>query len=207
MTISIRLASESDEASVSRICLLTASAGSSAEDQHNHGEFPGLVYAVPYLKLPTTFGFVLIDDDTFRVVGYILGSSDTRAYERAAEAIWWPALRAKYPVEGPEKINGTEADIRHMDLFRKMHTAVEEQIVFSPAHIHIDILPEYQRQGWGRKLIGRAVVYLRNLDIDGLWVGLDPKNKKAKLFYRKLGFEDIQRSGTNMGLQFDNWKD
>lgn len=207
MTVSIRRASESDESSVSRICLLTAAAGSSAEDQHDHGELPGLVYAVPYVKLATTFGFVLVDDDNSRVVGYVLGSSDTRAYERVAEETWWPTLRAKYPVEGPDKISGKEADVLYMNLFKNMHTAGEEQVAFSPAHIHIDILPEYQRQGWGKKLIGKAVEYLRSVGVDGLWVGLDPKNEKAKLFYRRIGFEDIVGPGASMGLRFDNWKD
>lgn len=207
MTITIRRATESDEPSVSRICLLTGAAGSSAEDQYDHGELIGLIYAVPYVKLPTTFGFVLVDDATSQVVGYVLGSSDTRAFERAAGATCWPALQAKYPTEGPDKISGTEADVRLMNLFKNMHTATEEQIAFSPAHIHIDILPEYQRQGWGKRLIGKAVEYLRSLNVDGLWVGLDPTNEKAKLFYRRIGFVDIPGPGANMGLRFDSWKD
>jgi len=87
-----------------------------------------------------------------------------------------------------------------------MHTTPEECIAFSPAHLHIDILPEYQRRGWGKKLIGRAAEYLRGEKVDGVWVGIDPKNENAKKFYRKLGFEDIEAPGANMGLRFNNWK-
>jgi len=94
----------------------------------------------------------------------------------------------------------------YMKLFQKMHVALEESIAFSPAHLHIDILPEYQRQGWGKKLIGSVVEYLRGERVEGVWVGLDPKNANAKRFYSKLGFEDIEAPGVNMGLRFDNWK-
>jgi ribosomal protein S18 acetylase RimI-like enzyme len=193
---------ESDAPSLSRICLLTAASGSSAENLHDHGELPGLVYALPYVKLPTTFGFVMLDDETSEVVGYVLGSSDTRTFEREAEVNWWPALRVKYPLD---RVTGQEADENYVKLLHNMHTAPEESIVFSPAHLHIDILPTYQRQGWGRKLIGSVVEHLRE-EVDCVWVGMDPKNQSAKNFYRKLGFEDIEAPGTYMGLCFDNWK-
>ena len=126
------------ESSVSHICLLTAAAGYSAEDRHEYGEFTGLVYSV----LP-------------------------RKYERVAEETWWPALRTKCPVEGPEKISEKEADFRYISLFKNIYTAVEEHIAFSPPYIHTDILRGYRRQGWGKKLIEKAAECLH---IDGLWV-------------------------------------
>ena len=110
-------------------------------------------------------------------------------------------MRAKCPVEGPEKISEKEADFRYISLFKNMHTAVEEHIAFSPPHIHTDILRGYQRQGWGKKLIEKTAkcMYAHR------WL-MGPKNEKANLFYRRLGFENIQGSGTNTGLQFDDWK-
>jgi len=206
MTVFLRQALESDAPSLSHICLLTASAGSSAEALHDHGELPGLVYAVPYVKLATTFGFVMVNDETSEVVGYVLGSYDTRVYERDAEEHWWPALRAKYPIDGPGKVSGKEADETYIKLLQKMHTAPEQSIAFSPAHIHIDILPQYQRQGWGKILIACVVEYLKGKDVDSIWVGMDPKNENAMRFYRKLGFEDIEAPGAYMGLRFINWK-
>lgn len=205
MPIVIRPADESDAPSLSRICLLTGAAGLSAEHLHDHGELLGLVYAVPYVKLANTFGFVMVNDATAEVVGYVLGTTDTRAFEREAEETWWPPLAAKYPVS--DNAGAKAADVRYMKLFQKMHTTPEGCIAFSPAHLHIDILPEYQRQGWGKVLIGRAVEFLRAQGIDGLWVGLDPKNENGKKFYARLGFKDIECPGANMGLRFENWKD
>jgi len=207
MTISIRRALESDEPDLSHICLLTGAAGASAESLHDHGELIGLIYAIPYVKLPTTFGFVIVNDETSKVVGYVLGSFDTRAFEREAEKGWWPSLRVKYPLEGLGKISGTEADERCMKQFQEMPIAPAGCIAFSPAHLHIDILPEYQRQGWGKLLISRAMNYLKEENVEGVWVGLDPKNENARRFYQRLGFEDINDApALNMGLRFDNWR-
>ena len=36
---------------------------------------------------------------------------------------------------------------------------------------------------------------------------MGPKNEKAKLFYRRLGFEDIQGSGNNMAYNLMIGKD
>lgn len=96
-------------------------------------------------------------------------------------------MRVKYPLERLRKISGTEADERYTRLFQEMPIAPAAPacIAFSPAHLHIDILPEYQRQGLGKLLISRA------MNMKGVWVGLDPKNANARGFYQRLGFEDI----------------
>lgn len=199
MPVILRRATELDESSLSQICLFTANAGTSAEHLHDHGELPGLVYAIPYVKLPTTFGYVMVDDSTNEVVGYTLASTDTRTYEREAAEHWWPVLQATYPLT----LGGKPADQRYLKLLRDMHTAPDANIAFSPAHLHIDILPEYQRQGWGRRLIDRVAEHLKEEGIDGVWVGLDPKNENAKRFYEKLGFVPIEGAPDgNMGLRF-----
>lgn len=208
MPISIRQATESDAPALSRICLLTGAAGVSAEPLHKHGELPGLIFAVPYVKLKDahTFGFVLEDDASGEVGGYVLGTSDTRAFEKAAHEQWWPDLQAKYPVEKIQA-DGTDEDVRFAKLFCNMWTTPEQSIAFSPAHLHIDILPAFQRLGWGKKLIGKVVDELKSKGVQRLWVGLDPKNESAKVFYGKIGFKPIDSPGTNLGLSFDDWDD
>ncbi|KAJ3500993.1 hypothetical protein NLJ89_g9541 [Agrocybe chaxingu] len=204
MPVKIRRATESDEAALSRICLLTADAGVSAEPLHDFGELPGLVYAVPYVKLPTTWGFVLEDDVTSQVVGYILGSTDTRAYERYAAEHWWPPLAEKYPPETMVK----PGDQNYSKLLRNMHIAPDANVAYSPAHLHIDILEAYQQQGWGRKLIAAAVEFLRGEGINGVWLGLDPRNEGARKFYTRLGFGLVEGAPDNnqMGLKFADFK-
>ncbi|KAG5648938.1 hypothetical protein DXG03_000287 [Asterophora parasitica] len=202
MSPSIRKATEADEAALSRICLLTADAGVSAESLHDYPELPGLTYSVPYVKLPTTWAFVLVDGDA--VIGYIVGSKDTRAYEKYAED-WWLGLAAKYPVSLASK----PADEQYMKKFTNMHTASDALINFAAAHLHINILDGYQGQGWGKRLITTAIEYLKGEEVEGkgIWLGLDPRNLKAKAFYERLGFRAIEGAAENeLGVRFADYR-
>lgn len=202
-----RIVIQADEAALSKICLLTCDAGKSGQVLHDYPELPGLVYAVPYVKLPHTWGFVMERDDTKEVVGYILGATDTPAFEKAAGETWWPSLAPKYPVEGEHKIVGKPADRHYAKLISKGDRIEQECIDFSPAHLHINVLEDYQRQGWGRKLIGRAVEHLRDeVGLDGVFLGMDMRNTDAKKFYERLGFRRWSGAPEHfVGLKFVDW--
>ncbi|EIM88409.1 uncharacterized protein STEHIDRAFT_130337 [Stereum hirsutum FP-91666 SS1] len=218
MPLLIRPATPSDAPSLSSICLLTGSAGSSAEAMHAYGELPGLVYALPYVNVGEwAWGFVLVDTgDEKRVVGYILGASDTRKFEEEAEKTWYPPLRLRYPLSPSPSSSSPpsslperkEADTRYIKLLHSPESAPEACVKFSPAHMHIDLLPEVQRKGWGKRLVGFAVGWLRGLGkLEGVWLGLDPKNEGARRFYERLGFEGIEGApGNCMGLKFESWR-
>lgn len=105
-SVNIRVVRPTDSSILSRICLLTGAAGSSAESLHAIPDLLGLIFTSPYIQLETTFGFVLTDADLplthaegqqNRVVGYILGTTDSKKFEQIAEREWWPTLRQKYP--------------------------------------------------------------------------------------------------------------
>ncbi|GJE84072.1 GNAT family N-acetyltransferase [Phanerochaete sordida] len=217
----IRRATLADSPALSYICLATADAGKSAEGNHSCGELPGLMFAEPYVHLLEGFGFVVADPskgDTEEVVGYCLSTWDTKAFERGMLETWLPPYREKYPLaatrgeetEAEHLRNLTSEDKRYITI---IHTypwpASDVALAFSPAHMHIDILPAYQRQGWGKKLIGEVVRSLRDeKGLDTLWLGLDPRNLEAKKFYARLGFKDMPEApGAVMGLRFEDWKD
>ncbi|KAF8195738.1 acyl-CoA N-acyltransferase [Mycena galopus ATCC 62051] len=201
MSVAIRRATIADAPSLSRICLVTADAGKSAETLHDFGELPGLVYAVPYVHLPTTWAFVLVDGSKDNaVVGYIVGSTDTRAYEKYASEQWWPVQAEKYLPSAMVR----DEDKKYANLLRNMHTAPDPNIAFSPAHMHVNILEEYRGQGWGRKMIQAAVDYLKGEGINRLWLGMDPRNKDARKFYERIGFTGFKDSSPNdIGLVFE----
>ncbi|KAK6836951.1 acetyltransferase [Apiospora arundinis] len=59
------------------------------------------------------------------------------------------------------------------------------------ATMHIDLLPEYQRQGWGRHLIESFVRSVQASGADygrGAWIGIAPDNAQVVSFYEKVGF-------------------
>lgn len=227
MNLSIRRVQPSDAPALTRICLLTGDAGESAEALHSadHQDLLALVYALPYVHpslASCTSGFVLVSHTEGggggggaadgEVVGYVLYASDTRAFERLAEEAYWPALRARHPLPAapaPEDRALTAADARMITL---LHTtasafpAATAAVAFAPAHLHIDVLPAAQRRGWGRALVGAVVRELAARGARGVWVGLDPRNAKARAFYARLGFGRVEGAPDSyMGLRFEDW--
>jgi ribosomal protein S18 acetylase RimI-like enzyme len=58
-----------------------------------------------------------------------------------------------------------------------------------PAHLHIDILPEFQGQGWGRKLVEAWCQIVKREGAVGVHLDMVKDNVGARKFYEKLGFE------------------
>jgi len=57
-----------------------------------------------------------------------------------------------------------------------------------PAHLHIDLLPELQRQGFGVKLMDALVDMLRKIGVSGVMLNVAADNEKGMNFYKKYGF-------------------
>ena len=218
----IRRATAADSPALSYICLATANAGVSATHLHSAGELPGLVYAEPYVHLPNSAGFVLVDPCKAKpeeVVGYVLCTADTRQFERDLVEKWYPPYLEKYPLSAidVEKTDETPPhlrdlkpdDAKYIKLIHNPQCASQICLDRSPAHMHINILPAYQGQGWGRKLIGKVVRFLGDeKGLDTLYLGLDPRNENAKKFYSKVGFKEISEApGVQMSLSFVDFKD
>ncbi|KAJ7630450.1 acyl-CoA N-acyltransferase [Roridomyces roridus] len=204
MSTKIRPASIDDAAVMCHVCLLTADAGESAELLHDYPELPGLVWAVPYLTLPTTWAFVLEEETTGEIVRYIVGSRDTRAYENYAADFLWPRLARAYPVSSRLTKSG---DLFYTRLLQAMRVLPESTLAFAQAHFHINILPSHQKQGWGQKLVDTAFGHLQSEGVDGVWLVVNPKNHSARRFYEdKLGFKRIAIDGllpNHLGSVFD----
>lgn len=60
-----------------------------------------------------------------------------------------------------------------------------------PAHLHIDILPEAQKQGNGKKLIEALTEELKKQGKCGVMLAVSASNTNAIKFYRALGFKSI----------------
>ncbi|KAG9076814.1 hypothetical protein FRC06_009308 [Ceratobasidium sp. 370] len=192
-----------------RICLLTADAGRSAESLHRYPELLGLHYIGPYVKLSPAFGFVLVSgtlEAEAEVVGYLLATQDTRLHEAIAEEKCYPPLRIKYP-NNPYPAEATAQDQRVINRIHNPLIRPQGLVDITPAHIHINILPQAQRQGWGIRLIDKAVGYLKELGQNGLFLGIDSRNHNARAFYLNVGFKPYPFPDKEyFYLSFNDWK-
>jgi GNAT superfamily N-acetyltransferase len=60
-----------------------------------------------------------------------------------------------------------------------------------PAHLHIDLLPDYQGKGYGRALMQRMFAALADDGAPSVYVGMVTANTDARTFYDRLGFHVI----------------
>jgi ribosomal protein S18 acetylase RimI-like enzyme len=65
-----------------------------------------------------------------------------------------------------------------------------------PSHLHIDLLPRVQGQGYGRELMGQLLERLRERGSPGVHLGMSAVNDRAYGFYRALGFSELAREGS-----------
>jgi ribosomal protein S18 acetylase RimI-like enzyme len=181
-----------------RICLLTGKDGYDASGTVDD-RILGHCFAAPYATFEPDLCFVLADNGV--AIGYILGTSDSDSFAETCETGWWPELREQYPL--PE--DGDQS--RMAMLVRTIHSGYQSPALSHeyPAHLHIDILPAGQGQGYGRKLIERFCERLREYPAPALHFGVSQANDRAVGFYKHLGFHVIEESRTSyiFGMQLD----
>lgn len=78
-----------DELALSDICVRTADAGVDATGVFSDDDLWGEVFVLPYVTRHPDLAFVVEADDG-RVVGYVVGTDDTRAFEDWFAQSWWP---------------------------------------------------------------------------------------------------------------------
>ncbi len=180
--MSIRAAVEADRDRIARICLLTGRRGGDATGVFGDDTALADVYATPYLEGPG--GFCLVWDVDGEPHGYVLGTSDTVAFQRWFVEDWWTRV-------GPRHLGRSADDVglhdAAADPARMLGPAVDEY----PAHLHIDLLPDQQGQGAGRRLIEAACAHLSDAGVAGVHLVAERANEGAQAFYPRVGFEAV----------------
>ncbi len=181
-----------DEAALSQICLQTADAGADATGILTDDDLWGEVFVLPYVARHPDLAFVVEQDDG-RVVGYVVGTDDTRGFEDWFATEWWPRFAERWPVpavgDGPDSERTRQDAVVTYAYGRR--AGAEPFGDTYPAHLHIDLLPELQGQGWGRRLIETLVEVLRTRGVSGVHLAADARNEGAIAFYPRLGFTRI----------------
>lgn len=187
MSPKIRQARPEDRDALFSICLLTADAGGDASALYSDPDYPGLIWSVPYLDFAPEHAFVLEEDGT--VTGYIVGTSDTKAFENQLDKSWWPMLAEKYA----GRKSAADFDDRVLSYIRNPQHAKASLVENYPAHLHINLLPSAQSGGWGRKLVETELASLESAGAKGVHLGLSLTNDRAYGFYKHIGLSEIGR--------------
>jgi ribosomal protein S18 acetylase RimI-like enzyme len=177
------------------ICLRTGESGKDASTLFCDPYMLGQFYVAPYAAYDARGVLVLEGrlDYASRPIGYILGTSDTRAFNVWFDRVWRQGAEALYG--GAGRGNRSELESRVRGLFSKPFPSadnVPSWYVDYPGHIHIDLLPEAQGAGWGRKLMDAFCDRLRSLGCPGFHLGVGKRNEGGVSFYRRYGMKELE---------------
>jgi ribosomal protein S18 acetylase RimI-like enzyme len=187
----------SDRDDIYEICLKTGRSGQDATGWLDDDDLLPDIYALPYVDLAPETAFVVDVDGRAR--GYILGVADTAAFVERLRSDWLPGFLEKYPPNDADTPTARFA----RDASRPERMLIPELTEF-PAHLHIDLLPELQGQGFGRGLVRTLLSSLRERSVPGVWLEYGADNVSAGAFYRRLGFTPLASgAGTRVGLHTD----
>lgn len=132
-----------------------------------------------------------------RVVGYMLGCTDTDRYERVFAKEIGPKLLRKALRQG---VFIRRKNLVYIAKVIRSHRRGEFRAPMSkikaeyPAHLHNNIADPWLRgRGMGKAMMNAYLDYLRDRGVKGVHLGTTSYNKQAVPFYLSCGFEEIWR--------------
>ena len=199
--VTIRKAVLSDIPYLYDICLKTGDSGKDASDIFFDPFLVGSYYAAPYLLFSD--GICFIAEYDYCPQGYIIAAPDTAAFEKWMEEVWLPPLRERYPMPYPPDKIRSENEGKIIKALHDCHfpADTESWLTDYPAHLHIDLLPNIQGKGVGRRLMDALFSELKKRGIPGVHLGVGSSNESAIVFYKKVGFSVLEEQswGFTMG--------
>jgi ribosomal protein S18 acetylase RimI-like enzyme len=191
----IRDARPEDRAAAYYICLKTGDHGRDGEPYYaDDPDALGRIFVGPYLAFEPALGLML--EDEAGVCGYAFGALDSRVFYARYEAEWRPQLCASHPMPQGDPITWTRAQVVH-SWYHHPDYFCPEPYDSHPSHMHIDLLERAQGHGLGRRMMEDVMERLRRGGSPGVHLGVSVRNAPAIGFYRKLGFREIVRVGTD----------
>ncbi|MER5853079.1 GNAT family N-acetyltransferase [Streptomyces sp. NPDC002012] len=177
-----------DRAALADICVRTADNGGDSRHLYPDQELMPSIFAAPYACLEPDLAFV-IDDGTGQAVGYILGTANTAQFVEAFRKKWLPSVEKRFPaLDGPPRTPSEEM----IALLHDPERMILPELTAHPAHLHIDLLPAWQRKGYGRALMRTFLAALRAKGVEAVHLSMLTSNTPARAFYDRLGFGEIQ---------------
>lgn len=169
----IRPAEEKDLHNIEYICRMTAGPDSRAYEET--GRKMSLTYSTYYARAERETCFVLDDNGT--AVGYILCAPDYKKFIREYRK---NEVRQLWEIDKKHSVMAYFLPLGYLPFHRKY-----------PAHLHIDILDDYQGKGYGSELMSALLDKLKEKKLPGVMLIVDRNNDGAQRFYKRFGFKKI----------------
>jgi len=191
----IRPARAGDEAGAYHVCLKTGDHGRDGEALYRDDpDALGRIFVGPYLAFEPRLALILEDEQG--ICGYALGALDSRAFYARYESEWRPDLCRRFPEPVGDPQTWTPSrQIHH--LYHHPDYYCPEPYAEYPSHLHIDLLERAQGRGYGRRMLEGVMETLREMGSPGAHLGVSVRNTPAAGFYRRLGFRELIRVGTD----------
>lgn len=132
---------------------------------------------------------VMEDTDKKKVVGYIIGSENSLKMEETYEKKVLPLIKQRicrkywmHPILSRTYRKVLAQSNRYTEPLKSL-------AVDYPAHLHIDILPEYQGHRMGKKLMTTFEEHMKSIGNQGIHLGVSKDNPRAIHFYEKTGYK------------------
>ncbi|MEV7888837.1 GNAT family N-acetyltransferase [Streptomyces sp. NPDC002817] len=180
-----------DRAALEDICIRTAHNGLDSRPVYADPGILPVIFATPYAELEPDLVFVL-DDGRGQAVGYILGTADTSRFADDFREKWLPLVADRYPEPSGPPAGPDEVMI---PLLHHPERMVVPELAAYPAHLHIDLLPEWQGRGHGRELMRTFLRALRDRGVPAVHLVMATANVPARAFYDRVGFHEIDVPG------------
>lgn len=153
-------------------------------------EYVEIMFCRYYLEKEPENCFVAVDESD-KPIGYIYGVKDYDIYQENFS----------------EYINAV-AEIENRRFLAEALTEMYDHAIYKkdyPAHLHIDILPDYQSKGIGSKLIKTFCDNLKEQNVKGVMLIVGTDNDGARRFYERNGFTLLQDkpTGAAYGMKFE----
>ena len=145
------------------------------------------VYCRYYIEQEPESCFVVVDQNDI-AKGYILCAKNYDTYKKVFKERYLKTWNIATLIMGNFAMNSIQSYVKQY-----------------PAHLHIDLLPECQGQGYGRKLIETLINHLREKKVEGLMLHVSMENERARAFYARCGFRVLysDKNDVLMGIKIN----
>ncbi len=174
--MNIRKFQLNDKKNVQNICLYCDGYEDFKEDTIN---FLLSTYCDYYTENEPDNCFVAVNEND-EAVGYILCAEN---FDR-----FYSIFKEKYLTKIPED---QKTNRFYAETSITLHKKYKDDY---PAHLHIDIMGDYQRMGLGHRLMDELIKHLKNKNIAGVMFTVSSFNTKGMSFYKKYGFTAIEEN-------------